>query len=175
MIDEEIWEIVTYIRSIEVKSPARPVGNAAHGKELFYGDRNCSSCHMINGEGGRIGPDLSSVGASRRTDALIESVRKPSARLAWGLTEPSKEFPQEYETVTVVTQDGHQIKGVTLNEDSFSIQLMDTSEQLHLFERDKLKSCETSRESLMPAYNPDMLSDRDLDDIIAYLQRVAAP
>jgi mono/diheme cytochrome c family protein len=52
---------------------------------------------------------------------------------------------------------------------------MDTSEQLHLFERDKLKSCETSRESLMPAYNPDMLSDRDLDDIIAYLQRVAAP
>jgi putative heme-binding domain-containing protein len=175
MIDEEIWEIVTYIRSIEVKAPARPVGNAAHGKELFYRDRNCSSCHMINGEGGRIGPDLSTVGTSRRTDALIESVRKPSARLAWGLTEPSKEFPQEYETVTVVTQDGHQIKGVTLNEDSFSIQLIDTSEQLHLFERDKLKSCETSRESLMPAYNPDMLSDRDLDDIIAYLQRVAAP
>jgi len=175
MIDEEIWEIVTYIRSIEVKAPARGVGNAAHGKELFYGDANCSLCHMVNGKGGRIGPDLSSLGASRRTDALIESVRKPSARLASGLTEPSKEFPQEYETVTVVTQDGHQIKGVTLNEDSFSIQMVDTSEQLHLFEKDKLKSCETSRKSLMPAYNRDMLSDQDLDDIIAYIERVAAP
>jgi mono/diheme cytochrome c family protein len=53
--------------------------------------------------------------------------------------------------------------------------MVDTSEQLHLFEKDKLKSCETSRKSLMPAYNRDMLSDQDLDDIIAYIERVAAP
>ena len=173
MTDEEIWEIVTYLRSIEVKAPAKPVGNAAHGKELFYGDANCSSCHMVNGKGGRVGPDLSSVGTSRRMDALIESIRNPSARLAWGLTEPTKEFPQEYETVTVTTADGQQIKGVTLNEDSFSIQMMDTAEQIHLFEKDKLKSFETTRKSVMPIYNPDTLSDRDLHDIIAYLQSVA--
>jgi len=115
MTDDEIWEIVTYIRSIELKAPAKPLGNAAHGKELFYGDANCSSCHMVNGKGGRIGPDLSSVGGSRRTDALIESVRKPSAKLAWGLTEPTKEFPQEYEEVTVVTPEVQQFKGTTLN------------------------------------------------------------
>jgi putative heme-binding domain-containing protein len=173
MTDAEIWEIVTYIRSIEVKAPAKPIGNAAHGKELFYGDANCSSCHMVNGKGGRIGPDLSSVGGSRRTDALIESVRKPSARLAWGLTEPTKEFPQEYEEVTVVTQDGQQFKGTTLNEDSFSIQMIDTSENLHLFEKDKLKSYEVTRKSLMPTYNPDMLNDKDLNDIIAFLQAAA--
>jgi cytochrome c oxidase cbb3-type subunit III len=174
MTDDEIWEIVTYIRSIEVKAPAKSVGNPAHGKELFYGDANCSSCHMVNGKGGRIGPDLSSVGSTRRMDALIESVRKPSARLAWGLTEPTKEFAQEYETVTVVTQDGQQIKGVTLNEDSFSIQMIDTSEQIHFFEKDKLKSFQTSRKSLMPAYNADTLSDQDLHDILAYLESVAA-
>jgi cytochrome c oxidase cbb3-type subunit III len=174
MTDEEIWEIVTYIRSIEVKAPAKPIGNAAQGKELFYGDANCSSCHMVNGKGGRVGPDLSSVGTSRRMDALIESIRNPSARLAWGLTEPTKEFPQEYETVTVTTPDGQQIKGVTLNEDSFSIQMMDTSEKIYLFEKDKLKSYEVSRKSLMPLYNTDLLSDRDLHDIIAYLQSVAA-
>ncbi len=174
MTDAEIWEIVTYLRSIEVKAPPKPVGNAAHGKELFYGDANCSSCHMVNGKGGRIGPDLSSVGASRRMEALIESVRKPSARLAWGLTEATKEFPQEYETVTIVTSNGQQIKGVTLNEDSFSIQMIDTSEQLHLFEKDKLRSYQVSRKSLMPAYNADVLNDQDLHDIIAYLQSVAA-
>lgn len=173
MTDDEIWEIVTYIRSIEVKAPAKPIGNATHGKELFYGDANCSTCHMVNGQGGRIGPDLSGVGGSRRTDALIESVRKPSAKLAWGLTEATKEFPQEYETVSVVTDDGQQIKGVTLNEDSFSIQMIDTSEQLHFFDKDKLKSCQTSRKSLMPVYNQDMLSDKDLNDIIAFLQSAA--
>jgi cytochrome c oxidase cbb3-type subunit III len=173
MTNDEIWEIVSYIRSIEVKAPAKPIGNATQGKNLFYGDANCSSCHMINGKGGRVGPDLSSVGGSRRTDALIDSIRKPSARLAWGLTEPTKEFPQEYETATVVTEDGQQIKGVTLNEDSFTIQMIDSSEQLHLFEKDKLKSCEVSRKSLMPAYNPDMLSDKDLNDIIAFLQSAA--
>ncbi|HEX6505853.1 MAG TPA: c-type cytochrome [Terriglobales bacterium] len=173
MTDDEIWEIVTYIRSIEVKTPAQPIGKAAHGKELFYGDANCSSCHMVNGKGGRIGPDLSAVGGSRRTDALIESVRKPSAKLAWGLTEPTKEFPQEYEEVTVVTEDGQQFKGTTLNEDSFTLQMIDTSENLHLFDKDKLKSYEVTRKSLMPVYNQDMLSDKDLNDIIAFLQSAA--
>jgi cytochrome c oxidase cbb3-type subunit III len=173
MTDAEIWEIVTYIRSIEVKAPAKPLGNAAHGKDLFYGDANCSGCHMVNGKGGRIGPDLSAVGGSRRTDALIEAVRKPSAKLAWGLTEPTKEFAQEYEEVTVVTADGQQIKGTTLNEDSFTLQMIDTSENLHLFEKDKLKSYEVTRKSLMPIYNPDTLSDKDLNDIIAFLQSAA--
>ncbi len=173
MTDAEIWQIVTYIRSIEVKAPPKPIGNAAQGKKLFYGDANCSSCHMVNGKGGRIGPDLSSVGGSRRTDALIESVRKPSARLAWGLTEPTKEFPQEYEHVTVITDDGREFEGVTLNEDSFTLQMIDTSERLQLLQKDKLKSCEVTRKSLMPAYNPDTLSDKDLNDIIAFLQSAA--
>jgi putative heme-binding domain-containing protein len=129
---------------------------------------------MVNGKGGRIGPDLSSVGSTRRVEALIQSVRDPSARLARGLTEPTKEFPQEYETVTVVTSNGQQIKGVTLNEDSFSIQMIDSSEQIHLFEKEQLQSWEVTRKSLMPAYNPDTLSDKDLHDIIAYLQSVAS-
>jgi putative heme-binding domain-containing protein len=107
-------------------------------------------------------------------DSLVESVRKPSERLAWGLTEPTKEFAQRYETVTVVTPDGQEIKGVTLNEDSFSLQLMDTAEQIHLFEKDKLRSIQKSRESLMPSYDMGTLSDRDLNDIIAYLLAVNA-
>ncbi len=169
MTDEEIWQIITYLRSIQVKAPLKKLGNAEHGKELFYGDANCSTCHMVEGKGGRVGPDLTSVGVSRTVESLVESVRKPSQRLAWGLTEPTKEFAQQYETVTIVTADGEQVKGVTLNEDSFSLQLMDTAERIHLLEKEKLRSITRSRESLMPPYNTDTLSDRDLSDIIAYL------
>src|SRR5579863_1213079 len=84
MTDEEIWQIITYLRSIQVQSPAKPVGNAAHGQELFYGDANCSSCHMVEGKGGRLGPDLTTVGTARTVESLVESVRTPSKRLAWG-------------------------------------------------------------------------------------------
>jgi len=174
MTDEEIRQIITYIRSVEVKAPAKPIGNAAHGKELFYGDANCSLCHMVEGRGGRVGPELTAVGGSRTREAIIDSVRNPSRRLAWGLTEATKEFPQEYETVTVVTADGTKIKGVALNEDSFSVQMMDASEQIYLLEKDKLRSFQKSRESMMPTYNQELLSDKDLEDIVAYLTSVGA-
>ena len=174
MTDEEIWQIVTYIRSQEVKAPATPLGNVARGKELFYGDANCSLCHMVEGKGGRLGPDLSGVGGSRTREAIIDSVRNPSRRLAWGLTEAMKEFPQEYESVTAVTTDGKEIKGVTLNEDSFSIQIMDRDEHIHLLEKDKLRSFTKSRESAMPKYGSDLLSDKALEDIVAYLVSLGA-
>jgi len=173
MTDEEINQIIAYLRSIQVKAPAKPLGDAAHGKQLFYGDANCSFCHMVEGKGGRQGPDLSGVGTSRTTDALIESVRNPSQKLAWGLTEPTKEFAQEYATVTVVTAEGKRITGVTLNEDNFSVQIMDGSERIHLLQKDKLTSIKKSRESIMPGYDTDTLKDQDLNDILAYLVSVA--
>ena len=174
MTDEEIWQIITYIHSQEVSASSKPLGNAVPGKELFFGDANCSLCHMVNGKGGRLGPELTAVGGSRTREALIDAVRNPSRRLAWGLNEATKEFPQEYESVTVVTADGKQIKGVTLNEDSFSVQIMDTSEQIHLLEKDKLRSFQKSRESAMPKYGPDLLSDKDLEDIVTFLVSVGA-
>ena len=173
MTDEEIWQIIAYLRSVQVQAPAKPVGNAAHGKELFYGDANCSSCHMVAGKGGRLGPDLTAVGTARTVESLVESVRNPSQRLAWGLTESTKEFAQEYETVAVVTSEGKQIKGVTLNEDQFSLQMMDTTEQIHLFEKSQLRSIQKSRKSLMPSYDGGILPDHDLDDIVAYLLSVS--
>lgn len=173
MTDDEIWQLVAYIRSVEVKAPTTPAGDAALGKALFYGDANCSGCHMIEGKGGRLGPDLTSVAGARTLEALVRSVREPSQRLAQGLIEPTKEFAQEYETVTVVTAEGKEIRGVALNEDSFSIQLMDESEKLHLLEKDKLKSFSKTRNSMMPKYNESLLSDKDLQDILAYLVSVA--
>jgi cytochrome c oxidase cbb3-type subunit 3 len=174
MTDEEIWQIITYIRSVEVKAPAQSAGSAARGKELFYGDANCSLCHMIEGKGGRLGPELTAVGGSRTRESIVDSVRNPSRRLAWGLTESTKEFPQEYETITVVTAEGKQIKGVALNEDNFSVQMMDTNEQIYVLEKDKLRSFQKSRASMMPKYGPDVLSDKELEDIVAFLVSVGA-
>jgi len=172
MTDEEIWQIVTYIRSQEVRAPVNASGNAEHGRILFYGDANCSFCHMVEGKGGRFGPDLTGVGGSRAREAIIDSVRNPSRRLAWGLTEATKEFPQEYESVTVVTADGKKISGVTLNEDSFTVQVMDRGEHIYLLDKNQLRSFTKSRESAMPKYDTDVLSDSDLDDIVAFLVRV---
>ena len=169
MTDAEIWQVITYLRSVQVKAPATPPGDAVRGQQLFFGDANCSGCHMVQGRGGRLGPDLTTVGGARAADYIVDSVRHPSRRLAQGLLEATKEFPQEYETVTVVTADGKEIKGVALNEDSFSVQLMDASEQIYMFEKDKLRSFQVSRVSLMPAYDSTLLGDQDLQDIVAYL------
>jgi putative heme-binding domain-containing protein len=114
------------------------------------------------------------VGASRSTDYLVESLRNPSRRLAQGIFEAMKEFPQEYVSVSVVTADGTKLSGVVLNEDQFTLQMLDTREQLHLFEKDKLRSFEKRRESAMPAYDQKTLSDKDLRDLVAYLQSVGA-
>jgi putative heme-binding domain-containing protein len=172
MTAEEVWQVISYIRSVEKK--ATPLGDAQRGDSLFHGSAGCATCHMVNGKGGRLGPELTSIGAARSVDSLIESVRNPSRRLAWGLIESTKEFPQEYLSVMVVTASGEKFSGVVLNEDNFSLQMIDRREQIHLFEKDKLKSYETSRESLMPAYDSKTLSDNDLQDIVGYLMSVAA-
>jgi len=169
MSDEEIWQVVNYIRSVEKKISAAETGDAAHGKELFYGPAACGTCHMVNGKGGRLGPDLSSAGSSRSFEALVESMRSPSKRLAEGISEPLKDFSQEYETVTVVTADGTKLQGVVLNEDSFTVQMLDTREQLHSFEKSKLRGYEKTRDSLMPAYDLKTLPDKDMKDLIAFL------
>ena len=174
MTDTEIWQVIAYIRSVQVKAPAQPLGDAAHGKQLFFGTAACSTCHMVEGKGGRLGPDLTTTGSARATDYLVDSVRYPSRRLAQGISEAMKEFSQEYETVKVETADGHKFTGVVLNEDHFTLQMLDLREQLHLFEKDKLRSYEKSRESLMPTYDPKMLSDKDLQDILAFLLSVGA-
>jgi cytochrome c oxidase cbb3-type subunit III len=169
MTETEIWQVIAYIRSVEVHTAAQTAGNAARGKEIFYGTGACGTCHMVQGKGGRLGPDLTGTAEARSAEFIVESLRRPSRRLAQGLMEAGKEFPQEYESVTVVTGDGQKYQGVVLNEDNFTLQMMDTREQEHFFGKDKLRSFEVKRESLMPAYDEKMLPEKDVQDIIAFL------
>jgi putative heme-binding domain-containing protein len=172
MTGDEVWQVIAYIRSVQKKADAPAIGNAAHGRELFYGPAACATCHMMHGKGGRLGPDLTATGAARSMDYLVDSVRNPSRRLAQGISEAMKEFSQEYLTVTVVDGSGQKFQGTILNEDNFTLQMIDTREQLHLFDKSKLQSLEETRQSLMPAYDQKMLPEKDLQDLLAFLLTV---
>jgi putative heme-binding domain-containing protein len=173
MTEEEIWQVITYIRSVERKPPTT-TGDAQHGKALFYGTAGCGTCHMFEGKGGRLGPDLTGAGSARSNEYLVESLREPSRRLAQGLIEAMKEFPVEYQTVTVETGEGKKYQGTLLNEDHFSIQFIDTREVFHSIAKADLKSMAISRESLMPAYDEKTLPEKDLQDLLAFLVHGAA-
>jgi cytochrome c oxidase cbb3-type subunit III len=168
MTEQEIWQVITYIRSVE-KTGTTLTGNATHGRELFYGSAACSNCHMFQGKGGRLGPDLTGVATARSTGYLVESLRNPSKRLAQGISEAMKEFSTEYETVNAETADGTKYQGTLLNEDSFTVQFLDTHEQVHSFDKSSLKSLQISRQSLMPAYDEKMFPEKDLQDLLAFL------
>ena len=169
---DEIWQIVAYLRTLE--QPITPTaGDPKRGEALFFGAARCSTCHIVNGRGGLLGPELSAVGSARSRAYLIESVREPGRQLtrnrAFG------DLTLKYDAVTAITADGRTIVGVPMNEDTFTVQLMDTSERVHSLDKKTLKSLRHENRSLMPAYGADRLGNADLDDVIAYLQSLRAP
>src|SRR3954468_19075671 len=141
---EEIWQIVSYLRTVQQAAPPA-VGDQARGETLFFGTARCSTCHIVSGRGGRLGPELTTVGSARSRAYLVESLREPGKQLTEirGLGEAT----QKFDTVTAVTTDGQTIVGVPLNEDTFSIQMMDTSERVHTFTKNTLKSFRHDRRS----------------------------
>ena len=171
---DEIWQIVSYLRTLQQPIVSTP-GDAGRGETLFFGADRCSSCHIVNGRGGRLGPELSRVGSARSRAYLVESIRQPNLRLTQNRS--FGDATLKYDTVTAVTADGRTIVGVPMNEDTFTVQLMDTSERIHSLEKKSLKSLTHEDRSLMPAYDANRLNTADLDDLLAYLQslRSATP
>jgi len=174
LTEEEVRQVIAYLRSIQ-QPAAPPSGDVKRGETLFFGASRCSSCHIVNGRGGRLGPELSTVGSSRSRAYLVESIREPGRRLTENQSFADAAGTLRYDTVTVVTSDGQTIVGVPMNEDTFTVQLMDTSERIHSLEKKSLKSFRHEDRSLMPVYPPNRLSDGDLDDLVAFLQTLRAP
>ena len=169
----EVWQIVSYLRTVQ-KAAAGPSGDARHGESLFFGSARCSTCHMVKGRGGRLGPDLSYSGSARPRAYLVESIREPNRQLTENRS-LGGDGVLEFDTVTAVTRDGKSIVGVPMNEDTFTVQIMDPSERIHSLEKRSLKSLRHDKRSLMPAYGADVLGEGDLQDVVAYLQSLRAP
>jgi cytochrome c oxidase cbb3-type subunit III len=170
--DSETWAILAYVRSLAPAKTRAVSGDPAKGKTIFWERAGCSTCHMVQGRGGVLGPDLSRVGEARAADYLVDSIRQPSKELSTGMLDPNNHYglPLVYDTVTVVTTDGYKIAGVAKNEDTFSLQLIDTNQHLEFFLKKNLREVIHERKSLMPAYTEGMLKPADLQDLVAYLE-----
>jgi cytochrome c oxidase cbb3-type subunit 3 len=172
--DSETWAIIAYLRSLAPSTRTKMSGDPAKGEKLFTGATGCSTCHMVNGRGGLLGPDLSRVGASRSIAYLTESIREPDKELSDGMLDPNNHYglPLVYDTVTVVLKNGDKLTGIAKNEDTFSIQLLDTNQQLRLFQKRDLKEVLHEHKSLMPAYSEQMIDPVALQDLLAYLENL---
>ena len=155
--DQEVWAIVAYLKSVStVGEEVSAVGDATRGREIF--EATCTRCHRVAGEGGTMGPDLSSIGRVRTRDALGRSVREPSAAVAVG-----------FKAVTLTLQDGAQVRGAAKGEDAFSIQIVDTRGRLQGYAKADVRELVREERSLMPAFPEDRLNQAALDDLLAYL------
>jgi len=155
---EEIWQLVTYIRSIARKEAVKIAGNAQAGQKLFWEKGQCGGCHRVQGKGSRMGPDLTRVGRQRSLAYLKESILTPSVDLTIG-----------YPTITVVTRDGKTVVGVQRAFDTFSVQLVDVGERYHSFFRSDVASVKREFRSLMPDTYRTLFTAAELDDLLAYL------
>lgn len=154
----ELWRVVAYVRRIgEAGAQEKATGDPLAGKKIYDGKGGCGVCHLVNGKGGVLGPDLSEIGLRRSLKFLSDSI-----------TDPSAYINPEYRSATVVTRDGKTVRGVRLNEDDYSIQLRDMGEELRSFLKSDLKEMRLEKESLMPSYKSS-LSGTELNDLVAYL------
>lgn len=154
----QVWQLVAYIDSLRT-DPANIdlPGSATAGNSLFSGKGDCNSCHMVNGQGGRQGPDLSRVGERRDPEELLSD-----------LLSPHEDVAPRWWTMQVTTSDGIRREGLRMNEDSFSLRIMDDEANLWSFSKSQLESFERVEESTMPSYSQ-TLNDGEIDDLVAYL------
>ena len=150
--------IVAYLRftAASARSTSAP-GDPGRGKAIYEGKGACAGCHRVRGTGGRLGPDLTDVGAQRRIAELEQSVM-----------DPGKVVLPNQRSFRVVTRDGVTYTGRLLNHDAFTVQMLDSKEQLRSFQKSNLREYTFVDTSPMPSYR-DKLSAEELADLVSYL------
>jgi cytochrome c oxidase cbb3-type subunit III len=152
---DRVWQIVAFIRSLS-GTAAKPSGDVAAGRTLFQ-SKGCAQCHRIGGGGGALGPDLSEVGVSRSIENLRQSIVDPDAQV-----------PPRYWTVSFNDPSGRRVKGFLLNDDTYTVQLLDMNEHLHSYDKAALRNYIIDKHSAMPSYR-DSLTAEELNNLVAYL------
>ena len=173
--DDQIWKIVAYIHGLRGTAIDAPTqGNAANGEQIFWNKGQCGTCHMIKGKGSLLGPDLSNLAGMRKTQSIVNALTKEIHRIPGdGGTHDSVLMPlQTYQPVRVTLADGKVMNGVLRNEDSFSLQLFGTDNQLYLLERAKVKEVYYQPKSLMPTDYDKRLTPQEFQDLMAFLTRL---
>ena len=153
----EVASVAAYVRKIGAVPPEPVPGDAAHGEQI-YQSKGCANCHMIRGVGSGFGPELSEIGARRSAAYLRESIVAPEASV-----------PDRFLMIEATTGSGTIVRGVRLNEDTFTIQIKDQKGGFQSFRKADLKEIRKLRgKSPMPSYQGS-LTPEELTDLTAYL------
>jgi len=153
----QAWQIVAYVRSIsQTPAAAAPGGNSRHGEALFR-EKGCIGCHLVRGEGGFRGPELTYIGSQRSVEFLRDAILDPNANVS-----------QAFWVAKVSLKNGASHSGFLMNEDTHMVQLLDFSKGLRSLPRDQFASFEIDKKSIMPQYKG-KLNDQELTDLVSYL------
>ena len=154
----EMAGIIAYLRNMNAfDTAAVKTGDAARGRAVFESKGGCTKCHHVGAAGSGAAPDLSDIGAARSAGSLQRS-----------LVDPTSQMMPINRPVRVVTKDGTIINGRRLNEDTYSLQIMDERERLRSLLKADLREYAISKTSPMPSYKS-TLSDAEMADVLAYL------
>jgi putative heme-binding domain-containing protein len=157
MDSHEIWQTAAFVRSLGQVSAPPATGNPVRGEQILREKGGCLNCHSISGHGGVSGPDLSGIGARRSANHLRNK-----------LLDPASDVPHQFRAVQLTTRSGQTIRGIRVNEDTWSIQLRDFGGRFHSLFKDELAQFTSERKTTMPAYRG-TLSDDELNDLVAFL------
>ncbi len=187
--ESQAMNIVGFLRSVATTSPAPntataalPAGDATRGKGIFEGKGNCLSCHRVGTNGSLFGPDLSAIGnppigrgggggrgaaAPPPANAIPPVPAGPNmTQLQQSLVEPNAVVSNTNRYVQIAMRDGSTIVAKLLNQDTYSLQVLNFKEQLQSISRSATKSVDFK--SPMPSYR-DKLTSQELADVLSYL------
>jgi cytochrome c oxidase cbb3-type subunit III len=159
----ELTGVVAFIRAGFDQTASVKVGDAGRGRAVFEGKGACGACHRVSGRGPRTAPDLSDIGMARTPAALHRSLVDPSSAML-PINRP----------VRIVTRDGRTVSGRRLNEDTYSVQLIDSNERLLSIAKADIRTLDVETKSTMPSYG-DRLSADEIADLLAYLLTLRVP
>jgi cytochrome c oxidase cbb3-type subunit III len=168
MTEEEVDALASYVRELGRGGPVKLSGNADKGRAI-YQRLDCATCHVIAGQGGVLGPELTKIGQRRAPNYLRQALLDPASVRPKGGQGILLNGFSEYLPVSVVARDGSETRGVRINEDSFTIQMRDANGKFYSFRKSEVTNIDKQfGRSMMPSYK-DRLNPSDTDDLVAYL------
>ena len=157
--------LVAYLRSLQGRGKMLSLpGDPARGKALFFGKAKCAECHMIGGQGGFFGRDLTSF-AMRMSADDIRSV----------IVNPNRDLDPRHGLLTVMLADSTTLSGLARNEDNFSLELQTPDGVFHLLNKSDIKDLAYTGRSPMPSDYGVILSGPELNDLVSYLLDTSRP